>query len=666
MSVPDQPLAPWQKTASILVLVIGMVAAGALLEVLMKSWFGVVGPIAWYRVAQHHHEFIGTDKQHFLISAAGAIGVLLLAVVAVFAILTATDDREQHGSARLATRAEIRKVGMMEPGRHALIIGQYIPQFLYANDKTFVLMIAPSRSGKGIGVVVPNLLNYNDSVATLDIKGEAWELSSGFRQQYGHEVYVWQPYCDATDEVTKELQSKSHRYNPFYYLSGHIATRVGEIREICYALIPDLGGENDFFRGGAREIMLAIALYLAESKRKLTLGEIRRHSHGYGTGYPLQKYLPYLIEQADKNGIALSERCRSLLAKSVNGPEDTIGSYIEELNKGLADWDNAIVVAATDENDFDLRELRRKRMTIYVVVEPNRLAFATRLLNLFFTQLVNLNLKERPEQDATIRHELLLLMDEFSSVGKIAVLEKGIGFIAGYGIRMLTIAQDIAQIEEVYGEKIAATFFSAHGVRVVFPPRSIKDAELLSRTIGTFTTDVVTTSIGQGQKGQKTKNESQAARALFMPQELLAMSMEKPPTELVFTDHTHTIKCERVRYFEDNRLASRVLTPSAVPLLSLDVTFDTPIVKVHTPTEVVTPADVVPDPGEEPTTRSLAEQFDPMAARTMPQQLWAEDDEDYQEYLRNPDAALGEDSRFFAGLVDQMLESGRVRLTTVG
>lgn len=620
----------------------------------MHFWFGVEGISAWRSVWRYRHSLGAEQKAaltmvQFAALLLGVFSLMLALLVGVYRRKIST-----HGDARFATRSEIAEAGFHKAVSRGLLIGRFGNTFLYSMGKDWITLVAPPRSGKGVGVVVPNLLNYADSAVVIDIRGEAYIETSGYRRECGQEVFVFQPYSDDIKEGSKELQARSHRYNPCFYMGSNPATRVGDLRDIGLGLIPDLGTENDFFRGGAREIFVAIGLYLKEIGQKLSVGVIRRYSQGNGTGKPLRVFLPELVKEADEKGTALSERCRSLLRGCVSGAEETVGSYVQELDKALADWDNPIVVAATEENDFDFRDLRRKRMTIYVVIEPFKLPAATRLLNLFFSQLIGWNMRERPEDDPGIKYECLLMLDEFTAPGKITILGKAFGYMAGYGLKVVSICQHHGQIEEVYGREITKSYLDSHAVTIVFPPRGVEQAEMVSKALGNYTLQVQSKS-RSGRGGGVSVNESEMGRALLLPQELAALALERPPAELIFTERALPIKCQRIIYYQDARFRARKRLPVEIPLLNVDLAYDTPRAKQGSAAvEKVGEGDVAPG--------SLAEKYDPVRG-----ELSADEDSAYQawERRRAERAALGaaegpdqEDEAFFAGLADRLVACG--------
>ena len=151
--------------------------------------------------------------------------------------------------------------------------------------------------------------------------------------------------------------------------------------------------------------------------------------------------------------------------------EKTRAGVITSFRSRLELWINPLVDAATSANDFDLRDIRKKRLSIYLGVTPDNLERLAPLMNLLFQQLIDVNTRELPNQNAALKYPCLLLMDEFTAIGKIGILSKGISYIAGYGLRMMPIIQSPSQLFEVYGREAAQTFTTNHALQIVFRPR---------------------------------------------------------------------------------------------------------------------------------------------------------------------------------------------------
>ncbi|MGU7811653.1 type IV secretory system conjugative DNA transfer family protein [Burkholderia sp. AW49-1] len=447
----------------------------------------------------------------------------------------------------------------------AIVVGVWRGRYLRFAGQQFVLLAAPARSGKGVGVVIPNLLTFPDSVVALDIKQENYAATAGFRRAHGQDVYLFNPFAE---------DGRTHRYNPLSAISTGVF-RVGDILAIGYALYP-AGGHDDFWKDQARNLFLGIVLLLCEwrdarragkgasiSDFPVTMGEVLRQSSG--NGMPVKAYLQRALVR--HRGL-LSGQCVDALNRFLSNDDKVLASVLATFNAPLTIWANPLVDAATSANDFDLRDVRRRRMSVYIGITPDHLSEAALLVNLVFSQLVNLNTKQLPEADASLQFQCLLLLDEMTSIGKIQIIARAVAYMAGYNLRLLSIVQSIAQLESVYGRADARTFITNHAMQIIYAPREQKDANDYSEMLGTFTDQSRSVSRPNALLGRGGASESisEQRRPLLLPQELKELGHDK---EIILLENTKPILAEKICYWRDPEFASRVLTAPAVPALNM-------------------------------------------------------------------------------------------------
>ena len=471
-------------------------------------------------------------------------------IILPFIALLLPDKRSLYGDARFATASEIKKSGLLDG--EGIIVGQYKNQYLQLKGQLHVILSAPTRSGKGVGVVIPNLLSWKESVVILDIKQENWDITSLFRQKHGQKVFLFNPL--ATDYRT-------HKYNPLSYINTNPDFRVNDIQKIANMLFPDKPNTDVIWTATPRSLFLGIVLFLMETNGKLTLGQVLRESLNNGDG---SAYFTKAIIDAKGSDRPLSGDCIRALNSYISiASENTRAGVITGFRSQLELWMNPIVDAATSGNDFDLRKLRKEKMSIYVGVTPDNLDRVAPVINLFFQQLIDLNTRELPSQDKSIKHDCLLLMDEFTAIGKIPVLSKGISYIAGYGLRMLPIIQSPSQLVDVYGKEAADTFTVNHSLNIVFPPKAteVQTARDISEWLGYQTVDGISESKAKSlfHKRDPSQNISDQRRALLLPQEITSLSREK---EIVVFENTPPILANKVRYYDDPVFIKRLQSAS--------------------------------------------------------------------------------------------------------
>lgn len=411
-----------------------------------------------------------------------------------------------------------------------------------------------------MGVVVPNLLDYRESVVVLDIKQENYELTSGWRAAQGQEIYLFNPFAE---------DRRTHRWNPLSYVSKDPAFRVSDLMSIAAMLYPDGSDEQKFWVSQARNAFMAFTLYLFEKwehdereglpqslRVKPTLGNVYRLSSGDGTD--LRQLYGFLAGQR-----FLSANAQSAFANLLSQANETFASILGTFKEPLNAWINPVLDAATSEDDFLLTDVRKKRMTIYIGIQPNKLAESRLIVNLFFSQLINLNTKELPQNNPALKHQCLLLMDEFTSIGKVDIIATAVSYMAGYNIRLLPIIQSMAQLDAVYGKDVSRTLITNHALQIVFAPREQQDANDYSDMLG-YTT-VRKKNITKGR--ETTRSESEERRALMLPQELKAMGTEKEV--FLYEGIAHPVKCDKIRYYKDRYFTARLLPKVDIPKLAV-------------------------------------------------------------------------------------------------
>ena len=491
--------------------------------------------------------------------------VLLLLVPMGIAAAT-QKRRELHGSARFANAVEVRDAGLLDG--QGIIVGKYRNRYLTLPGKQSVMLSAPTRSGKGVGVVVPNLLAWQDSAVVVDIKSENFAITAGFRAAHGQAVYAWAPFAE---------DGRSHRWNPLSAIrlaDRHVVGDTLAIAQVLYPTDVKGSGTEGFFNDTARNLFLGLALYLVQTPElPRTIGEILRQSSGLGQ--PVKQHLQGLI-QARQEGCThrngpLSDACVDALMRFLSTSDNTLSSILATLNAPLTVFSDPLVDAATNGDDFSAADVRRQRMTVYVCIPPNRLADARVLLNLFFAQLINLNTAELPEHNPALKHQCLVLLDEFTALGRINILNAAVGYLAGYNLRLVTVIQAVSQLESVYGLHDARTFATNHALQVLYAPREQRDANEYSEMLGTFTQQEKSRgrSSSSGAKGSgssQSTNESAQRRALLLPQEFKELGVDR---EVLILENCKPILADKIRYYTDPVFTARLMPPPVLPELDL-------------------------------------------------------------------------------------------------
>lgn len=568
------------------------------------------------------------EKKRLQASMGGAI-FLLFGLPLILILVASSRSRSLHGDARWATVNEAKTAGLFD--EDGLILGKMGNKFLMTSAPKFAMLVAPTRSGKGVGTIIPNLLNWSQSVIVVDIKGENFDVTSGFRAKHGHEVYKFAPFDD---------KFETHCSNPLSYVSRDPRYVVGELQSVGYMLYPKKDGDGAFWNDAARGLFVAISLYCLESNIPLTIGEVLRRSNG--AGRPKEFWQAIVDAGVGAGQQPLSRNCMDALSQFVSNSDNTLTSILSTFSAPLGAFSNPAVDAATSRDDFDLRDIRRRKMSIYVVIPPNRLAEASLLINLFFSTVIDQNTKTLPERDPSLKYLALLLLDEFPALGRVDKYIKSIGYFAGYGLRSLMIAQSMSQLKEreLYGDEGSRTLANNHMIQIMYAPREQQDAQEYSEILGYYSMDGVSKGKSRA-RGHITNSEnvSEQKRALMLPQELREIGPDKI---IVMADNCKPIFAEKITYYKDPAFTSRLFPPVEVPPLDMDtfIAKSESRMRAIAPNESVEPNRLVLHEGSMPvvtnTSTPIAKEVAAMADWLFSNVQWVKDDTDQDQVGTDP------------------------------
>lgn len=487
-----------------------------------------------------------------------SLSLIICFLIVFFPIIAIYKNRKisLHGEARWASEKEIKAGGFLEI--KGILVGKKNGKYLTFGGSEHVIVYAPTRGGKGVGVVVPNLLNWPDSCVVLDIKKENWQLTSGFRQKHGQKVYLFDPL---------DRSGRTARYNPFAYVDRSTTIDLyDDLQKIGAMLLPVEQQGDAFWTRAARTGFLAVAGYVAETPSlPFTIGEVYRQ---LAISADLKSHLLREIVSRESAGPKLSGQCKTAMNDFLAASDNTFSSVRKTISAQLELWNNARIDRATSGNDFDLRELRREPISIYIGVTPDNLARMAPLINLFMQQVVDLNTRTLPEHDPSLNRQVMLMLDEFPAIGNVEVIQKGVAYVAGYGLRLVTIVQSPSQLYGVYGEHGARNYMTNHAVEVVFTPKELAISKELSERFGTDTVKSRSVSKGIGMKAKstnKSQSESDQGRALMLPQELVLTPFEH---QYIIKGGMRPISAEKILYFKDKTFTKRLIPPPIITPLN--------------------------------------------------------------------------------------------------
>jgi type IV secretion system protein VirD4 len=482
-----------------------------------------------------------------------ASGAGLGLVILIGAIVFLPKRRSLHGDARYARVGEIARAGLF--AKQGLFLGRVGRRYLILGGQQGVLLAAPPRAEKGTAIVVPNLLLWQGSVICLDVKLENWTLTAGFRERLGQACFLFNPLAENGDTAC---------WNPLTYISADPNLRISDVQRIAAILYPDVPGTDPFWSAGARSYFLGVTMYVLETPSlRSTLGEVLRQgmaSDTEGFGHHWRR----IIEGRQVGRFPLSSPCVRALSEIVDLAPVTASSIRKTFTSRLDLFANPLLDRATAMNDFDLRDLRKKPISIYLGINPGDLHLLQPLLNLFIEQALSLQTRELPEHNPALKLQVLCMLDELAAPGRIPILAQSVAYLPGYNVRLFLVIQAFAQLREIYGQQNAETMMKSLAARIVYAPKDIPEANEISAELGFTTVKARSRSIPalnfSDPKGQRpgSVNVSEQRRPLLLPQELKELGRNR---EIIFYEGVRPILATKNRYYRDRFFKRRLFPP---------------------------------------------------------------------------------------------------------
>ncbi len=559
-------------------------------------------PFKWAFWMLHYSQSRNPAVKNTVLMGAGIVVLgcaATMMIVAVFNIRRSKNymkgNEDLKGSARWATKEDILAETSLLTANDGVYIGGFRDgnrlQYLMHSGKEHFLAFAPTRSGKGVGLVIPTLLAWPDSVVVYDIKGENWAKSAGFRS------IDLKQYC----LKFSPLEGDSSKFNPLAEIRLGTVREVSDAENIAQMIVNtgDVGSENQHFTDEAVNLVTGLILHVcyAAYKRdpnekanladvlyaltdpsldiKESLGNILTFNHKPDDFQPSPQYNPF-------NKSSTHPTVAGKIRAMINKADKEFSGVLSSATRPMSLFADPLVANCTSGTDFTIQDLvnAKRPASLYIIVPPSDRVRLRPLVRLMFTMICNRLMEKMefggPENiQKNNKHRLLFLIDEFPSLKKMEVFTEALSFMAGYGLKAYLIAQDISQIVDSYG--VNESIVSNCHVRVAYAPNKMETADLLSHMTGTQTIQKANVSFSGTRAAPQSQQMSTSVeyieRPLMTPDEIMRITPAKktgsgdteritgPGDMLIFVSGTRPIYGTQILYFNDPELQRRSEIP---------------------------------------------------------------------------------------------------------
>lgn len=527
---------------------------------------------------------------HFMIPAyAGlgvtALGLLILALISISRANSARAYSHLHGSARWANETDLRQAGLLgardleQSG--GVCVGGWLTRnghlrWLWHTGPEHVLTYAPTRSGKGVALVIPTLLCWRASCVITDLKGELHELTAGWRREYASQTVLRFEPASLNNTVC---------WNPLDEIRINTEFEVGDVQNIASLIVdPDGRGLESHWQKTAWALICGLVLHVLYRSRKegtpATLPAV--DALVSDPDRAVTEVWMEMVTYAHLESGSVHPLVAAAARDMMDRPEEEAGSVLSTAKSFLALYRDPVVARSVSRSDFCVRDLmhRDSPVSLYVVTTPTDKTRLRPLVRILLSMIVRILAGKLTFEDghpvANYRHRLLCLFDEFPALGKLEILQESLAFLAGYGIKCYLIAQDINQIrsrEIGYGPDESIT--SNCHVQNAFQPTRIETAQHLAQLTGPTT--VVKEQITESGKrfalvmGQVSRTYQEVQRNLLTPDEVMRMQgpvkdangrITKPGDMLLYVAGYPAVYARQPLYFQDPVFSARAAVPA--------------------------------------------------------------------------------------------------------
>ncbi len=455
-----------------------------------------------------------------------------------------------QGTAHIASFKETEDAGLISENPQGVYLGILKQQYLGDVSNSHLLGCAPTRSGKGVAWVIPTLLACPHSVVCLDVKGENYQLTAGHRAQTGQKILRFDP-------SSKNSQA---RFNPLEEIRFETPHEIGDAQTVSEIIMnPDGKGLDDHWKKSGFSFLAGAILHLLHKDKKAGLGDLARMLSDP------EKDFKTLLDEMKKSGDSFIAGCAMEMK---NRSEREASSVLSSITANLALYRDPIIEKNIRKSDFNVSDLMNSErpISLYLVLNPKDKGRMTPLIRIILTLIIKLSLKYLEFKDGepkpAYKHKMLLLLDEFPSLGRLPIFEESLAYFAGYGIKAFIIVQSLEQLYAHYTKEESITG-NCH-IKAFFTPDNLSTAQYLSKMAGE-TTVIKESKRIQGSRFGVVLNKSfigkeEVKRPLFTPDECMRLKtpkkndmglIKKPGSCMIFVSGHPVVLCEQALFFQE-------------------------------------------------------------------------------------------------------------------
>lgn len=464
-----------------------------------------------------------------------------------------------YGSSRWSNTRDLKRAGLFDA--RGVFLGRTDDNYLRHDGSEHVMAFAPTRSGKGVGLVVPTLLSWTDSAVIHDIKGENWEITSGWRSTFSH-CLLFDPTNPASAKYNPLLEVRKGR------------NEVRDVQNIADILVDPEGAleRRNHWEKTGHALLVGAILHVLYAEKEKTLASVASFLSDPSRSFERTLWVMMSTNHlGPENGSGDTARCHPVVAQAarelLNKSENERSGVLSTAMSFLGLYRDPTVAEVTSSCDWRIADLIEgdKPVSLYLVVPPSDISRTKPLVRLILNQIGRrLTEKLDSEPGDPSRRQVLLMLDEFPALGRLDFFESALAFMAGYGLRAFLIAQSLNQIEKAYGPN-NSILDNCH-VRVAFATNDERTAKRISDALGS-TTEMRSMRNYAGHRlapwlAHVMVSRQETARQLLTPGEVMQLPQDE---EIILISGVSPIRAKKLRYFQDGNFSGRVSPPPALP-----------------------------------------------------------------------------------------------------